>query len=172
MLVFMFVVMLFSPNDDNFYEGEESGQTDSGNVEELVTDIGEIGRDFAAAVAHLEQLGSMIQEMLKNENLLITSIKLIAESSAQGIQPNPQMLETMKMTNVVLSEFKSTVAELNTAAAKLKTREIENRLRKKSKESCLINIQTMKKRATNKRRTIENIFCSLSGGSDITDTWR
>ncbi len=126
MLIMMFIVMLFSPNDENGGDRKESGD----NVKELVDEVGEIGRDFAAVVMQLEQLGNSMSEMIRRQDQLLNSMNQIAENTSNAVSPNPKMLETMNETNKVLDEFKSTVKSLNTAAESLKKEEIEMAVRK------------------------------------------
>jgi len=129
MLVFIFVIMLFSPNEDVRDIKTEDDETES-STEELIMEIGEIGRDFAAVVVHLEEIGSSMEELIKQQVNMINSVNRVAENSSQAIAPNPEMLDTMRVTNATLQEFQSSVESFNIAADKLKREEIEIAVRK------------------------------------------
>lgn len=126
MLIFMFVIMLFTPNDEVLKSDEQAG----GPQEELLGEIGEIGRDFAAVVIQLEQLGSSIEEMLQNQSEIINTTRDAVQISAQAVAPNPAMLESMSKTNEVLSDFRDTVHELVSSISLLKREQIEMAVKK------------------------------------------
>jgi hypothetical protein len=126
MLVFMFILMLFSPNEDinndNVYE--ESAE------KELLNEIGEIGRDFAMVVVQLESISSSLKALNDRQFELINRIDQIAKYQADASSPNPEMLSIMKETNTSLLGFKDSINDLNDAALKIKTEEIKLELRK------------------------------------------
>jgi hypothetical protein len=129
MLIFMFVVMLFTPNEENNGNGS-GGPASDGTIEELITEVGEIGRDFAAVVVQLEELGETLQELIKNQRDLVESVNEVARLSAKAVSPAPEMLETMSQTNTSLQKFRDTVENLSSAAESLKREEIEIAVRK------------------------------------------
>jgi hypothetical protein len=138
MLIMIFIVMLFSPNDEieDLPNEDTNGETDT--VQELLLEVGEIGRDFAAVVVQLEKLSEsyiLIADLQKN---MIDKLANIADNTSAAIAPNPQMLETMRETNLLLSEFKNTVEKLNISAESLKHEEIETSVRKEV-ERILVN---------------------------------
>jgi hypothetical protein len=127
MLVFMFIVMLFTPND----EPKKFGSSETSNeVDDLVYEIGEISRDFAAVVVQLENLSSAVENLVDKQTDMITSVNDLANSVAHAVSPNPEMLESMRLTNTALNSFKSTVELLNKSAESLKREEIELAVRK------------------------------------------
>lgn len=122
MLMFMFIVMLFTPNEEILPNGSNK---ENDAINEIVTEIGEIGRDFAAAVVQLEEMGQTLQDLIKQQKETLNSINRIAETTAEAVAPNPQMIEMMDITNKALASFSQTVSELQEAAEKLKREEIE-----------------------------------------------
>jgi methyl-accepting chemotaxis protein len=122
MLMFMFVVMLFTPNEEII---NNAANKENEAINEIVTEIGEIGRDFAAAVVQLEEMGLTLQDLIKQQKETLNLINKIAETTAEAVAPNPQMIETMEITNKALAGFSKTVCELHEAAEKLKREEIE-----------------------------------------------
>ncbi|MCX6155116.1 MAG: hypothetical protein NT007_13265 [Candidatus Kapabacteria bacterium] len=126
MLLLMFFVMAFTPSDEQSSDNEKENES----IEVLVTEIGEIGRDFAAVVLQLENLGTTFENLLNKQIELISEVKEVARFTAQAVAPNPDMLVVMKETNIALSGLKDTVNSLNIAAESLKKDEIEYSVRK------------------------------------------
>ncbi|MBI5325922.1 MAG: hypothetical protein HZB41_11735 [Ignavibacteriae bacterium] len=137
MLIFMFVVMLFTPSEE--LETLKARTNENQNtIEDLIVEVGEISRDFAAVVVQLEKLSDSFQEVLKQQSNLTFLIGKLSDNYSDASAPNPQMLEIMKETNFALSEFKNTVNNLNNAAELLKREEIEIAVRKEV-ERVLVN---------------------------------
>ncbi|ROL58004.1 hypothetical protein D9V86_11970 [Bacteroidetes/Chlorobi group bacterium ChocPot_Mid] len=126
MLLFMFLIMLFTPNDEVLDDEDEEEEA----KKELLIEIGEIGREMAAAVTRMEDLTNSVEQLITQQRELISVVSLLAKSTADTVAPNPQMLETMKATNTLLSQFKDTVESFNLAANKLRREEIESSVKK------------------------------------------
>lgn len=139
MLLFMFTVMIFAPNDDASpkpikKEDEESSVTD------LIIEVGEIATDFAAVVVQLEQMNGKLENLIQSQENMVGAVNDITEVNSQAVSPNPKMLEAMRETNVVLNEFKRTVENLNHAAESLRREEIEFAVRKEVEKLIVNNI--------------------------------
>lgn len=126
LLLFMFIVMLFSPPDDDtdFEESEYS------KAEELLDEIGEIGREFAASVLQMEKITESLLTISEKQDVMIDKLNNISESSADAVRPNPEMIETMKQTNVELNEFRNNLNNLSDTALKIRKEEISYQVRK------------------------------------------
>ncbi len=124
MLLFLFIVMLFSPHDELPEDDEESEEN------ELLMEIGEIGRDFASLEIRLEELGNSFSEMIANQKELIGEISKIADNTAQAVAPNPKLLDSMNKTGEKLNQFSETVKELNKSAEIIRKEQIELAVRK------------------------------------------
>jgi hypothetical protein len=135
MLIFMFIVMLFTPNDDATTAIDEKEED---NEKELLIEIGEIGRDIAASVTKIEVLINSVDQLIKEQVNLINVVNQVARNSADAVAPNPQMLDTMRVTNSVLEEFKNTIESFNESAKKLNNAEVESAV-KREVERLLIN---------------------------------
>ena len=127
MLIFLFMVMLFSPQDESIKPKDADEQS---SVTDLIIEVGEIATDFAAVVVQLEELGKKIEDLVVRQDDLVDSVNSIADVTAQAVAPNPGMLKAMEETNIALNEFKSTVEKLNIAADALRKEEIEFAVRK------------------------------------------
>ncbi|MBX3044281.1 MAG: hypothetical protein KIT33_11725 [Candidatus Kapabacteria bacterium] len=128
LLFFMFIVMLFTPDEESptftYIDSEEDVQ------EELLTEIGEIARDFAQSAVQLENLTEEIAKMNINQEKLVDKLDKLASSFADASSPNPDMLEIMKQTNSELETFRYVVSELNKSVTTLKKEEVEFAVRK------------------------------------------
>ncbi len=126
MLLFMFIVMLFTPSEDAL----PINQTDQEPEKELLVEIGEIATDFATAVSKLESLGDNVTNLLIQQTEILTLLRESNEMTRQIISPNPRLLEVMERTNQSLEEFNKTLQLLNQSAAQLKQEEIEIAVRR------------------------------------------
>mgnify|MGYP001552514844 FL=1 len=126
MLIIMFIIMLFAPNDDSYYD-EDNNEKEA--TEELLLEIGEIGRDLAAVVVQLEKLGDSFQNVNDDQKTLLGELKNIAKNTSDAVSPNPEMLDQMKQTNQALSDFRSTINSFNENLEKLRSEEIKAAVR-------------------------------------------
>lgn len=127
MLFFMFIVMLFTPGEETptfSYPEPEDVQK-----EELLTEIGEIARDFAQSSVLLEILTDEIKKINFNQELLVEKIETLTNSFSQISSPNPEFIGIIKETNISLSEFKNTVQELNKSTELIRKEEVERAVR-------------------------------------------
>ncbi len=127
MLIFMFLVMLFSPNDDMVQFEEEKGEDDL--INELVTEIGEIGRDFAAVVVQMEHLSENMNKTFEMQFKMLSLMSDLIEKTDKKIKPNDEMLDAMKDTNIELGNFKDAIKELSIIANNIKEKEIQQAVR-------------------------------------------
>jgi hypothetical protein len=128
MLMLIFIVMLFSPNEINEETTSENGHQES--IEELILEVGEISRDFAAVSAQLEQIGDSLQKMIQRQDELIGQTASIAKTNALAVSPNPEMLDYLKETNSALSGFSGAVKNLHGDLDKIRSSEIEFAVKK------------------------------------------
>lgn len=129
MLLFMFIVMLFSPNE-SIEEISGINSSIDGMNDEIITEIGEIGRDFAAAVVQLENIALQMNNMAHSQQLLLDQITLVAQSAQAAVSPNPEMIAHIEKTNETLIDFKNTIQQLNKSASELKKEQIEITVRR------------------------------------------
>ncbi len=126
LLLFMFVVMLFSPAE---YE-EDYEDTEYSKADELIDEIGEIGKEFASSVIQMEKLTESLDNISKTQNLMIDKLDKIVNNSADAIRANPEMIEYMKETNKELKEFKNNLSVLSETAANIRKDDIAFQVRK------------------------------------------
>lgn len=124
LLVLVFVVMYFTPMDDVEIDTPSNGESD-----ELLREIGEIGRDYAGTSTQIEQAVARLESIAHEQSVLAHALQQSAENNAHAVAPNPQLLSAMKETNSALLEFKQTIVALNESAKKLEREEIERAVR-------------------------------------------
>ncbi len=140
MLVVMFVIMLFSPKEDTYLEKDKDDKLENDMQNDLLDEIGEISRDFAASLVQLESLTESIVKMNDNQELIADRLEQILISFQQANSPNPQMLEEMKNVNSSLTIFQKNLNQLNTQIESLKKEEIEITVRKEIEKLISKNI--------------------------------
>lgn len=128
MLLLMFFIMLFTPNDDIFllknYEKEEDLQ------KELLEEIGEISRDFALTSAQLEKSISFFETIIDKQNSLLEIIGQISQTNIEAVNPNPKMIEIMQETNISIAKFNENLKNINSTLEEVKSYEIQNIVKK------------------------------------------
>jgi methyl-accepting chemotaxis protein len=126
MLLFMFIVMLFTPSEDAL----PVDKSEDDPQKELLYEIGEIATDFATAVSKLESLGDNVKNLLIQQTEILTLLRESNEMTRQIISPSPKLLEIMQETNKSLQQFKESLDKLNQATEQLAQEEIEIAVRK------------------------------------------
>ena len=126
LLMFMFLVMLFAPPEEDI--------EDDDNEDELLEEIGEVGRDIAGVSIQLESLAESLNTMITRQNEMLEKFSEIAVINRDAVAPNPKMLESMNKTNDSLEHFNETVDKLNKSVETLRREEIEQSVRKKHKK--------------------------------------
>lgn len=124
MLLMMFVLMLFTPEDDLIDENE------SDNSLQLIDEVGEIARDFAATSVRLEELNNKYNEMLLYQKEIINKQDKLIDNISMTVSPNNAMLHSMNETNIQINQLKSNFEQLNIQLEQLRKEEIERTVRK------------------------------------------
>ncbi|MPM80089.1 hypothetical protein SDC9_127135 [bioreactor metagenome] len=128
MLVFMFIVMLFTPNED--VSNLKNNNENENYEKELLEEIGEISRDFAVTSAQLDKITDHILAVVDRQSELTNTLLEIAKTNADVVNPNPKMIEIMNETNETLKDFKNNIIELNKTTNQLKQEEMKIIVRK------------------------------------------
>ena len=125
-LIFIFIIMLFSPNDDvnDFVADDEDLE------KELLDEIGEISKDFAITSTQLDKISAHLVAIIDRQNELSDTLKDIVCKFSDIQNPNPKAIETMQNTNEELSRFNSQLSKFIDATNKLKQEEISIAVRK------------------------------------------
>ncbi|MFN8358569.1 MAG: hypothetical protein U0264_01520 [Candidatus Kapaibacterium sp.] len=135
MLMFMFVVMFFSPTEE---EAERSSENST--VEELVREVGEIARDYAAISVRLENIGDSLENFSSRQEALITTSREAVQVATMAVAPNPELMHSMRETTTALQEFAVAVRALTQSADALKREEIELAVRREVEKVLTQNV--------------------------------
>ncbi len=128
MLVFLFVVMFFSPQETDYSDSGDTGEDASMN--DLIIEIGELSRDFASAVVKLERVEEMYGKLIDKQEVLIDSVNKAIDNTMMAVSPNTEMLQIMKETNNSLREFGNNIASLNNSVETIRKEQVELAVRK------------------------------------------
>jgi methyl-accepting chemotaxis protein len=126
MLLIMFLTMAFSPNDDSYYDDAENN---SENSDDLLIEIGEIGRDLAAAVVQIENLSKIFGRVAESQENLISQMKTISDQNQNLIKPNKGMLDEMKEVNISLANFNDKIKDLSESIDNVKNEKVKEAVR-------------------------------------------
>lgn len=124
MLLIIFVVMLFSPDDDVLKEDKESEESI------LIHEIGEIGTDFATAVSKLEDISLSIKNFNNSQAELIDKLSESNSYLAKAISPSDEFLVKLKETNEQLESLKQHIQLLSEATKDIKEKDIRFEIRR------------------------------------------
>lgn len=122
LLLVLFTVLLMSPPG-------EAPELPTEHISELLTELGEIGRETATATIQL-QASITTLERLTNETLrLADAAERIAQHTAAAISPNPDLLPVLRSVNEALVDFKHCLEQLIQTTSSLKHELIEQIVR-------------------------------------------
>jgi methyl-accepting chemotaxis protein len=128
LLVVLFLVMFFTPPDD-IEGGGAGGDSSSSATEELLREIGEIGRDYAAMAVQLETISSMLGDLVERQDALITSVRDGVDAAVSAVAPNPQLMSSMQRTTESLDRFASSIDVLTDRLRTVEREEVERLVR-------------------------------------------
>ena len=130
--------MLFTPNEELEDTAESKNTAETHN--ELINEIGEIGSDFAAAVMQLENIADAFKTVTYKQEELLDKVDKMVKANALAVNPNPKMLDAMKMTNHSLDDFREVLVQLKLETEKLKESQIKEAVRKELEQLVIRNI--------------------------------
>lgn len=123
LLLLLFTVMFFSPS-------EEASDPVVSQLEEIVREIGEIGREHATSVLMLDKAITSLEQLAANTASLANTAMTAAETAAQAVSPAPELLEQIAAVNRALAELKAGIEALTTATHTIKREMIETTVRR------------------------------------------
>ncbi len=139
LLIFMFLIMLFTPSDDLF---EDNVSDNDIQHSDLLTEVGEISRDFAAATVQLEQITDRLATMINSQKESVVLLTDLISHSKDLAEPNPKMISTMAETNVLLGQFQEKINTMVEAMDKIQSEEIRSAVRQELESMMISKYQT------------------------------
>jgi len=126
LLLFLFFIMLFTPNEE-IASNDQREEFDF--QKELLNEVGEISRDFAATTMQLENLTEKLNALISLQNEALAQISSIAKSFHDISQPNPEFVKILQQTNHSLLDFNDKIKLLNENISQIKQEEIKIAIR-------------------------------------------
>ncbi len=127
LLLALFAVMYFTPPDEPDVAPHSSAASE-GTIE-LLRELGEIGRDYAAMAVQLEAISSALNDMVERQDAIVESVRESVDAAVKAVQPNPDLMASMKVTTASLERFSESVDALSDRLRAMETQEVERMVR-------------------------------------------
>lgn len=124
MLMLIFIVMLFSPDEDLFEEEQESEESI------LIHEIGEISTEFATAVSKLETVSFELKNINYNQTEMINKLSESIELLSKAVSPTDEFNDNIKETNEQIKSLKSHIEQLTNNTKELREKDIRFEIRR------------------------------------------
>jgi hypothetical protein len=121
LLVVLFAVMFFTPPDDDVMSAE--------GARELLRELGEISRDYAAMAVQLEAIAGTLQDVVERQHEMSQSMQTSVDAAVQAVAPNPALMGAMTQTTDALTLFTSSVNTLGERLQAVERQEVERLVR-------------------------------------------
>jgi division protein CdvB (Snf7/Vps24/ESCRT-III family) len=118
--------MFFSPPDDDLaIDGGADGEVS----QELLRELGEIGRDYAAMAVQLEAIAGTLQDVVDRQNDMTESMRISVQAAVEAVAPNPNLMKSMSETTAALSAFTTSIDALRERLQAVERQEVERLVR-------------------------------------------
>lgn len=126
LLVLLFAVMFFTPADDDL---STEGVSEHEVSQELLRELGEIGRDYAAMAVQLEAIAGTLQDVVNQQQEMAQSMRSSVEAAVSAVSPNPGLMKAMEQTTGALTSFTASVDALRDRLQDVERHEVERLVR-------------------------------------------
>lgn len=137
LLMLLFAVMFFTPPDDSEQSSESTATSAS---DELLRELGEIGRDYAAMGVQLETIAATLTDLVERQDMMLNAVRDGVNSAVSAVAPNPELMAAMMKTTHGLEQFSSSVGTLGERLQALERREVEHLVREELEKILSRNI--------------------------------
>lgn len=96
---------------------------------ELLRELGEISRDYAAMAVQLEAIAGTLQDVVERQHEMSQSMQTSVDAAVQAVAPNPALMGAMTQTTNALSLFTSSVNTLGERLQAVERQEVERLVR-------------------------------------------
>ncbi len=127
LLILLFVVMFFTPPEEMEQTSSANGQ--SAATEELLRELGEIGRDYAAMAVQLETIAGTLSDLVERQDTMIVQMRDGVEAAVSAVAPNPDLMNAMRSTTTSLERFTDGVDALGERLKAVERQEVERLVR-------------------------------------------
>lgn len=127
LLLMLFLVMFFTPPSE---ADGQSGQGESDSTtQELVRELGEIGRDYAAMAVQLETISVTLHEVVERQDAMTAQLRDSVQAAVGAVAPNPELMHSMKQNTLALADFTESVSALSERLKAVERQEVERLVR-------------------------------------------
>ena len=127
LLLLLFAVMYFTPPDDT--EVLDQSASSSSATDELLREMGEIGRDYAAMAVQLESISASLTDLVEKQDAMMTSVRDSVDAAVGAVSPNPELMASMQTTTAALDRFAGSVDALGQRLQAMERQEMERMVR-------------------------------------------
>lgn len=138
LLMVLFVVMYFAPLDD--HEGAGSGTQQHSATDELLRELGEIGRDYAAMAVQLESISGSLNDLVEKQDHIIASMKDSVQAAIDAVSPNPGLMTSMTSTSEALGRFATGIDALEQRLRVAEKDDVQRAVRNELEKILSVNI--------------------------------
>jgi hypothetical protein len=121
LLIVLFAVM--------FFRRDEEDPT-AKRIEELIAEVGEIGRDFAASTIALDKIAEQLQRLTAETARLALAAEHAATAAQRTTSPAPELITRIAELNAILRNVSASIEELRHAASTIEQERIEIAVRR------------------------------------------
>ncbi len=121
LLLMLFTVM--------FFRGEDEDPTTM-KIDELLREVGEIGRDIAASVMTFDKVAEKLQCIVEETGRLSAAAENAARASLRATSPAPELIERIAELNAALSKLSADIEQLRKVSGTLERERIELTVRR------------------------------------------
>lgn len=107
-----------------FFRRDEEDPT-AKRIEELIGEVGEIGRDFAASTMALDRIAQQLQHLTAETTRLAAAAEQAATAAQRTTSPAPELIERITELNATLRNVSTSIEKLQRAARTIEQERIE-----------------------------------------------
>jgi hypothetical protein len=127
LLLVLFVVMYFTPPDEADIDDVRQGS--QGASDELLRELGEIGRDYAAMAVQLEAISASLVDLVEKQDTMTSQVRESVNAAISAVAPNPELMASLKNTTDSLDRFANSVDALSSRLQAVERQEVERLVR-------------------------------------------
>ena len=127
LLVVLFLVMFFSPPLET--QGSVGESDRDSTSQDLVRELGEIGRDYAAMAVQLETISVTLHEVVERQDVMTQQLRSSVDAAVSAVAPNPELMQAMKQNTRALAEFTESIGALSERLNAVERQEVERLVR-------------------------------------------
>lgn len=138
LLMVLFVVMYFAPLED--HGGAAPSTQQHSATDELLRELGEIGRDYAAMAVQLESISGSLNDLVEKQDHIIASMKDSVQAAIDAVSPNPGLMASMTSTSEALSRFATGIDALEQRLRVAEKDDVQRAVRTELEKILSVNI--------------------------------